>query len=162
MSNKPTPDFDPYHKWLAITKEEQPPTHYRLLGLPNGEDEEDVIEEAAIRQTTHVRSYQIGPHATESTRILNEIAQARSVLLNPAKKREYDLKLAATASPPRATAPSASTVLFEAPGRSEFAFDESAVMDAPTFSKSHRRTRPRSRQRGSRQRRRRQFPECNR
>jgi hypothetical protein len=137
MSKKPTPDFDPYHKWLGIPKEEQPPTHYRLLGLPIEEDEADVIEEAAIRQTSHVRSYQIGPHAAESTRILNEIANARSVLLNPTKKRDYDLKLAA-ASPPPAAASTASPVLSEEPGRPEFAFDESAVMDAPAFSKSQR------------------------
>jgi hypothetical protein len=24
--------FDPYHKWLAIPPEEQPPHHYRLWG----------------------------------------------------------------------------------------------------------------------------------
>ena len=37
----------------------------------------DVIEEAAVRQTTYLRSYQVGAHAADCTRILNEIAQAR-------------------------------------------------------------------------------------
>ena len=25
--------FDPYHKWLGIPPEDQPPHHYRLLGV---------------------------------------------------------------------------------------------------------------------------------
>ena len=39
--------FDPYHKWLAIPPEEQPPNHYRLLGFPQFEFDADVIEGAA-------------------------------------------------------------------------------------------------------------------
>jgi hypothetical protein len=39
--------FGPYHKWLAIPPEEQPPNHYRLLGLPQFESDADVIEGAA-------------------------------------------------------------------------------------------------------------------
>jgi len=87
--------FDPYHKWLGIAKEEQPPTYYRLLGINANEQDRDVIEEAAIRQTTHVRTNQIGPHAAACQRLLNEIAHARATLLDPVKRREYDLTLAA-------------------------------------------------------------------
>jgi WD40 repeat protein len=97
--------FDPYHKWLAIPKNLRPPTHYQLLGLALGESDAEVIEEAAIRQTTHVRAYQVGPHAELCTRILNEISQARQVLLNPQKRKVYDLKLsqeAAKKGPPPA------------------------------------------------------------
>ena len=25
--------FDPYHKWLGIPPQDQPPNHYRLLGV---------------------------------------------------------------------------------------------------------------------------------
>src|SRR5262245_39327981 len=84
------PMFDPYHRWLGIPKHARPPTHYQLLGLAHGEDDLEVIDEAAIRQTTHVRAYQIGPHAEQCTRLLNEIALAKATLLNPAKKRAYD------------------------------------------------------------------------
>jgi hypothetical protein len=87
--------FDPYHKWLGIPKDQRPPTFYQLLGIAIDEQDLEVIEEAAIRQTAHVRGYQIGPHAAECTRLLNEIAQARQTLLNPAKRKEYDAKLAA-------------------------------------------------------------------
>ena len=36
--------FDPYHVWLGIPPEEQPPHHYRLLSVPLFEDNPDVIE----------------------------------------------------------------------------------------------------------------------
>jgi hypothetical protein len=85
--------FDPYHKWLGIPKDQRPPTFYQLLGITPGEEDVEVIEEAAIRQTTHVRAYQIGPHAKECTQLLNEIAQARSTLTNPAKRKQYDATL---------------------------------------------------------------------
>jgi WD40 repeat protein len=88
--------FDPYHKWLGIHPDHRPPTHYQLLGISPDEQDREVIEEAAIRQTAHVRTYQLGPHAADCTRILNEIAQARTALLNPAKRKEYDARLAAT------------------------------------------------------------------
>jgi hypothetical protein len=93
--------FDPYHKWLGIAKEEQPPTYYRLLGISVHEQDAEVIEEAAIRQTTHVRTNQLGPHAEECTRLLNEIAKARSTLLDPVKRRQYDATLPAKKEPPR-------------------------------------------------------------
>ena len=44
--------FDPYHKWLGIPPEDQPPHHYRLLGVPLYEDDAAVIESAADRQMT--------------------------------------------------------------------------------------------------------------
>jgi hypothetical protein len=90
--------FDPYHKWLGIPKPQRPPTYYQLLGIAPDETDLEVIKEAAIRQTTHVRAYQIGPHAVECTQLLNEIAQARQILLNPAKRQEYDRKLAPAAA----------------------------------------------------------------
>src|SRR5262249_39474004 len=88
------PNFDPYHKWLAIPKGQRPPTLYQLLGLSQGESDPEVIEEAAIRQPPHVRAYQIGPYAETCTKILNEIAQARQILTNPQKRQVYDQKLA--------------------------------------------------------------------
>src|SRR5947209_498975 len=90
--------FDPYHKWLGIPKNERPPTFYQLLGIAPGEIDPEVIDEAAIRQTAHIRTYQIGPHAKECTQVLNEIAQARTTLLNPAKRKEYDSRLAKKAA----------------------------------------------------------------
>jgi len=39
--------FDPYHKWLGIPPDEQPPDHYRLLAVRRFEDDPDVIAAAA-------------------------------------------------------------------------------------------------------------------
>lgn len=88
--------FDPYHRWLSIPPDQRPPTLYQLLGISPEERDSEVIEEAAVRQTTHVRSYQMGRYSEMSTAILNEIAQARTTLLNPEKRREYDNRLAPT------------------------------------------------------------------
>ncbi len=85
--------FDPYYKWLGIPPEEQPPHHYRLLGIRIFEEDPDVISSAADRQMAHVRSFQTGPNAAVSQTILNEIANARVCLLNRDKKNAYDVFL---------------------------------------------------------------------
>lgn len=85
--------FDPYYKWLGIRPEEQPPNHYRLLGIAIFETDPDVIASAADQRMAHVRSFQTGRHVEQSQRILNEIAAARVCLLNPEKKAAYDASL---------------------------------------------------------------------
>ncbi len=85
--------FDPYRKWLGIPEWEQPPNHYRLLGINLFENDLDVIETAADRQMGHIRNYQAGKHSQLSQRLLNELSAARVCLLNPEKKKAYDEKL---------------------------------------------------------------------
>ena len=48
--------FNPYHKWLGIPLEEQPPNYYRLLAIRPFEDDPDVIEAAADQRMSHVRT----------------------------------------------------------------------------------------------------------
>jgi hypothetical protein len=86
--------FDAYHQWLGISKNQRPPTFYQLLGVAPDETDGEVIKEAALRQTSHVRTYQTGPHAEECTRLLNEIARARAVLLSSTARNEYDAQVA--------------------------------------------------------------------
>ncbi len=87
--------FDPYRKWLGIPPKDQPPNHYRLLGVELFESDLDVIEGAAERQMNFVRQYQSGEYATAAAKILNELAIARLCLLKPATKTAYDKKLRA-------------------------------------------------------------------
>jgi hypothetical protein len=101
--------FDPYHKWLGIQPEEQPPNHYRLLGIALFESDADVIASAADQRMAHVRMFQSGKYSELSQRILNEIAAARVCLLNREKKAQYDAELnqAVAAAEPPASAESA-------------------------------------------------------
>jgi len=95
LSNGPTEgdDFDPYYRWLAIPPAEQPPNHYRLLGLPLFENDADVIDTSAERQMAHVRAKSIGKRAGRAQELLNELARAKLVLLDPDKKEAYDVQL---------------------------------------------------------------------
>lgn len=101
--------FDPYRKWLGILPSEQPPEHYRLLGIARFEDDLDTISNGADRQMAHVRTFQTGRHSVLSQKLLNEIPAARICLLDAAKKAEYDRQLRATEAnreqPPAAPAP---------------------------------------------------------
>ena len=85
--------FDPYHRWLGISPKDQPPNHYRLLGVDRFESDLEVIRDAAERQIAHVRTYQLGEYSELSQRILNELAGAKACLLDPASKSEYDRRL---------------------------------------------------------------------
>jgi len=104
-----TKDIDPYYRWLGIPTKEQPPNHYRLLGIQVFEMEPDVIEAAADRQMGHLRTYQAGRHAKLSQRLLNEVAAAKVYLLDSETKRQYDAQLRAqleaTAGPTRRPGP---------------------------------------------------------
>ena len=94
--------FDPYHRWLGIPAEEQPPNHYRLLGLVQYESDPEVIENAANQRMAHLRSFQAGRNASDSQRLLNEVAAARICLLNAEKKAAYDEMLRESEVPPAA------------------------------------------------------------
>jgi curved DNA-binding protein CbpA len=87
------PEFDPYQAWLGISPEEQPLTLYRLLGLRPFEDAPDAIEQAARQSIARLENLQSGGHGADARRLLQEIATARDVLLNPAVRADYDVAL---------------------------------------------------------------------
>jgi hypothetical protein len=60
--------FDPYHDWLGTLPGQRLPTHCQLLGISPETTDLDVIEEASIRQISHLPTYQTGPHAVECTK----------------------------------------------------------------------------------------------
>jgi tRNA A-37 threonylcarbamoyl transferase component Bud32 len=102
--------FDPYYQWLGIAQKDQPPNHYRLLGIERSEENPHVIDSAAEQRTTYLRTFQIGKYSELSQRLLNEVAKAKVCLLNPAKKAAYDARLkqqspSAQAAPPSAPRP---------------------------------------------------------
>jgi WD40 repeat protein len=85
--------FDPYRTWLGILPEYQPPSHYRLLGVSLGESDPKVIDAAARRRIAHLRQFQVGVNANAATKLMNEVARARAILLDPKKRKDYDASL---------------------------------------------------------------------
>ncbi len=85
--------FDPYYVWLGIPPGDQPPNHYRLLGVSLFEQNAEVIEQAADQRMGHLRNHQTGTHERLSQKLLNEVANARVCLLNAEKKTAYDQQL---------------------------------------------------------------------
>jgi serine/threonine-protein kinase RsbW len=67
-------------------------TYYQVLGISPDEQDPQVIEEAALRCSAHVRTYQL-TRESECAPRLNEIAQALITLLDPVRRRDYDLSL---------------------------------------------------------------------
>lgn len=85
--------FDAYYTWLGVPPEEQPADFYRLLGLARFEENREVISNAADQRMAHIRSFQGGPHARDSQKVLNELSKAAGCLLNPRRKAMYDQHL---------------------------------------------------------------------
>ncbi len=107
--------FDAYHKWLGIAPKDQPPHHYRLLGIDLFEADGDVIASAADQRMAHVRSFQAGQHSALSQKLLNQIAKARVCLLDPKKKAAYDRQLKEQLSPRSVPPPAVQTPVAKTP-----------------------------------------------
>ena len=69
--------FDPYYSWLAISPKDQPPNHYRLLGVELFESNSNVIQTAAEQRMVYLRTFQIGKHSADSQKPLSEVAAAK-------------------------------------------------------------------------------------
>ncbi|TWT79058.1 hypothetical protein CA13_04550 [Planctomycetes bacterium CA13] len=85
--------FDPLHKWLGIPPSEQPPNHYRLLGISLFESDPEVIDAAADKHLSYLHEFANGEHSALSEDLSNRIAKARLQLLSPDRKEAYDKSL---------------------------------------------------------------------
>ena len=98
-------DFDPYYKWLGIPPKNQPPHHYRLLGIECFEPDLEVIDAAANRVMSYLQNMSVGDQAEASQQLLNEIAAARLCLLDSERKASYDESLRGKSSSPKRKPP---------------------------------------------------------
>ena len=78
--------LDPYHTWLGIPADEQPPHHYRLLGIPVFESDLDVIQNARDQRMMHLKTFAGGRHTELSQRLLDEVSKAGACLIHSAEK----------------------------------------------------------------------------
>lgn len=85
--------FDPYRVWLGIPKAEQPPNHYRLLGVTLFESDPEVIQEGADRQVAHLKTKQTGARVQLSQKLLQQVVAAVGCLLDEQAKAKYDRQL---------------------------------------------------------------------
>jgi hypothetical protein len=88
---------DAYHQCLGIARGQQTPTWYQFLGVAVNERDPSVLEQAAVNRSSQVRVYQL-IRTSETTWLLNQIAQALAILLDPVKRQEYDAGLKAVAA----------------------------------------------------------------
>lgn len=86
-------EFDPYYQWLAIPPEEQPPNHYRLLGVPLFTQDKQLLEVAYDQRMTYVRQRAVGKYIDHSQKLLDELARARRTLLDPKARAAYEQSL---------------------------------------------------------------------
>lgn len=87
--------MNPYQQWLGLynisgmTK----PNYYELLGLPFGESNPYVIEQAANEMATRLNSVNPGPDVALWQSLMADIQNAQRCLCNPASRMEYDNSL---------------------------------------------------------------------
>ena len=93
-TEKSSKEFDPHYNWLGIPPKSQPPTHYRLLGLEQFENNQHAIDAASGRLVRFLQDISTGSeHVNEAQELINQIARARVCLLNPTAKQAYDQQL---------------------------------------------------------------------
>jgi hypothetical protein len=85
--------FNPYRKWFGIPIKEQPPHHYRLLGLEPLEEDLDAIVNALDTKMTFLKGQLSGAQHAEADRLIEELTGVQAVLLDPEKKTAYDTQL---------------------------------------------------------------------
>jgi hypothetical protein len=105
--------FNAHYEWLGIPLSEQPAHHYRLLGIELFEQNRDVIQKAADRQSLHLKTFQSGPRSAFSQKLLNEVSVAAGCLLVPKSKAAYDAQLAVTLQANEPSKPDAAPISLE-------------------------------------------------
>jgi len=128
--------FDPYHKWLGIPPKQQPPHHYRLLGLQPLEDDTEVIDAAANRVMAYLQGQATGEHQEASQRLMNHIATARVTLLNEDRKAAYDDRLRQKLSRQEGTAQHSTQPPRKNAGRTEALHDDEPLRLEPEHART--------------------------
>jgi hypothetical protein len=84
---------NPYLELLGIPESELPANKYRLLGIPLFTSNDNVIRNAAARQMQFLRRVGGDKYLDDVQQILNEVAEARILLLDSEKRESYDAEI---------------------------------------------------------------------
>ena len=108
--------FDPYYLWLGIPPADQPPDHYRLLGITQFESDADVIRNAAEQRMSYLRTV-TGPRAKRAQQLVNEIVAAQRILAEEDAREKYNAMITESPLAKRrgVSPPAVSTPGFEPP-----------------------------------------------
>lgn len=90
--------FNPYHQWLDLPPKSVRPNFYELLSLPVGESDAEKIAQAADRALAKVRGVRPGDQAKAWAGLIDELNNAKRLLLDPVRRAEYDAALKRSAS----------------------------------------------------------------
>src|SRR5205814_10305132 len=85
--------YDPYGALLGLPPGPRPPDYYQLLGLPAFHPDMAAIAASADQRIAHLQQHLAGPYAPPAAQMINELAAARNLLLNPQAKAAYDAEL---------------------------------------------------------------------
>lgn len=102
--------LDPYQQWLGIPPAEQPPNHYRLLGVRQFESDPEVIRRAASGRIAQIYAFSRGGHHELVQALIARIHIASDVLTDRARKAQYDGQLQAQAAAPLPVQPVAMAI----------------------------------------------------
>ena len=91
--------LNPYEEWLEISYQGTVPSYYEMIGVASGETDTSVIEAMADMTMARVRTHRPGSHATVWAELLDQLADARACLTDPAKRAAYDQLLVDGAVP---------------------------------------------------------------
>jgi hypothetical protein len=126
--------FDPYQEWLELPA--RPENYYSLLGLATFESDPNVIAHAADGLRSRVRRIRPGAHMAEWQALLDEVAAAKTCLLDAKAKAAYDAQLrnpTRAKSRPAAAPQPAAPATFQPPPPPPWLQKPAAPAAAPAF-----------------------------
>src|SRR5260221_4743665 len=91
---------DLYGEWLKVPAGKRPPNYFDLPGMAPDVEDAKAIDQAARRKAKRVKEHQSEALAGQCAALIQEIARARAVLLDPAKRAAYRASLANQSADP--------------------------------------------------------------